>query len=200
MRNLPYSEQLHWKSYNEAPKTGISKRALTTDFKGEYATFREPRAETLSILRRWQNSEVKWWTLRDDDLLQRANTPISSSKDEWAEAVMDLSKLVVEGFEIKFLRTNLVRLAEPFSQEDKSITLLEKIIVAKNPVSGPVNLSGLRSVQNIRTKVKGHAGSSDAKSIVQDVFAKHGSYAEHFRQLCALVVDDLQRVESSLSA
>lgn len=200
LRNLPYSEQLHWKSYNEAPKAGISERALTTDFKGEYVTFRHPRAETLSILRRWNDSEVKWWTLRDENLLQRANTPISSSKDEWAEAVMDVSKLVVEGFEIKFLRTELDKLSETYSREDKSIALLEKIIATKNPVGGPVNLEGLRSVQHIRSKVKGHAGSSEAKSIVQDAIAKHGSYGEHFKQLCALVVNDLQSIESALSA
>jgi hypothetical protein len=32
--DLPYQEQLYWKSYNEAPKASISNRAFTTDFKG----------------------------------------------------------------------------------------------------------------------------------------------------------------------
>ena len=35
LRNLPYQEQLHWKSYNENPKSGISERAITNDFEGE---------------------------------------------------------------------------------------------------------------------------------------------------------------------
>lgn len=34
LRSLPYSEQLHWLSYNEPPKTSISSRAITNDFKG----------------------------------------------------------------------------------------------------------------------------------------------------------------------
>jgi hypothetical protein len=35
LRNLPYSEQLHWLGYNEEPKAPISERALVNDFKGE---------------------------------------------------------------------------------------------------------------------------------------------------------------------
>ena len=107
LRNLPYNEQLHWKSYNEQPKTAISERAFVNDFKGEFVTFQSPRSEVLSILQRWQARGVAWWTLRDEDLLHRANPPLTASKDEWAEAVMDLSKLVVEGFEVKPLRAAL---------------------------------------------------------------------------------------------
>ena len=107
LRALPYAELLHWKSFNEPPKTGISERALINDFKGEFVTFQHPRSEILAILGNWQMRKVPWWTLRDEEMLHRANPPISSSKDEWADAMMDLSKLVVEGFETKFIRTQV---------------------------------------------------------------------------------------------
>ncbi|MDG4879223.1 hypothetical protein P9273_29530 [Mesorhizobium sp. WSM4935] len=199
LRNLPFNEQLHWKSFNEPPKASISERAYINDFKGEYVTFRHPRAETLSILARWRESEVGWWTLRDEDLLDRANPPISSSKDEWAEAIMDLSKLVVEGFDTKSLRSALDKVSEPYTREEKSIALLEKLVALKSPDGGSVLLEGLRAVQYIRSKVKGHSGSSEGKAIVQDVLTQHGTYAEHFKQLCALIVYDLRRIESALS-
>lgn len=199
LRNLPFNEQLHWKSFNEPPKAGISERAYINDFKGEYVTFRHPRAEMLSILARWRESEVGWWTLRDEDLLHRANPPISSSKDEWAEAIMDLSKLIVEGFDTKFLRAALDKVSEPYTREEKSIALLEKLVALENPYAGPVTLEGLRTVQYIRSKVKGHSGGSEGKAIVQDVLAKHGTYAEHFSQLCALIAGDLHRIESALA-
>ena len=200
LRNLPDSEQLHWKSFNEAPKAEISERAFINDFKGEFVTFRHPRAETLSILHRWQASGVEWWTLRDEDLLDRANPPISSSKDEWAEAIMDLSKLVAEGLEVKFLRAKLDKLGEAYRADEKSIALLEKIMAATNPFGGPVTLEGLRTVQHIRSKVKGHSGSSEGKAIAQDAIAKHGTYGEHFNHLCKLVVRDLQTIEAALNA
>jgi hypothetical protein len=156
-------------------------------------------SEGTSILARWRESEVAWWTLRDEDLLHRANPPISSSKDEWAEAIMDLSKLVVEGFDTKSLRSALDKVSEPYTREEKSIALLEKLVALKSPDGDPVPLEGFRAVQYIRSKVKGHSGSSEGKAIVQDVLTQHGTYAEHFKQLCALIVYDLQRIESALS-
>ena len=37
LRSLPYDEQLYWRSFNEKPKSGISKRAFQTDFEGEWS-------------------------------------------------------------------------------------------------------------------------------------------------------------------
>ncbi len=42
LRRLPYAEQLHWLSFNEPPKAGISNRAVINDFEGEFVTFMEP--------------------------------------------------------------------------------------------------------------------------------------------------------------
>jgi hypothetical protein len=198
LRNLPYNEQLHWKSYNEEPKSAISERAFVNDFKGEFVSFKHPRAEVLSILERWQARRVEWWTLRDEDLLHRANAPITASKDEWAEAVMDLSKLVVEGFEVKPLRTALTSMGEAHDPKDQTIALLEKLAAAKGHTSDAVTLDGLRRVQHIRSKVKGHAGSSEGKTLAQDALARHGTYGEHFKHICELIVQDLERIESVL--
>lgn len=198
LRNLPYAELLHWKSFNEPPKDGISERAYINDFRGEFVTFQHPRSETLSILQRWRSRSVAWWTLRDEELLDRANPPISSSKDEWADAILDLSKLVVEGFETKPIRAALDRGGVSYDREkDKTIVLLEKFVASRNRVGGPVALDGLRAVQLIRSKVKGHAGSSEGKELAREALATYGSYAEHFRHLCNLVVVDLERVEAA---
>lgn len=199
LRRLPHSEQLHWKSYNEPPKAGISERAYINDFKGEFVNFQHPRNETLSILTRWRSLDVAWWTLRDEGLLDRANPPISSSKDEWGDAIMDLSKLVIEGFETKPIRAALDAAGVNYSQDEKTIALLEKLIASKNPVGGHVQLEGLRSVQFIRSKVKGHAGSSEGRAIAEEAIAVHGSYAEHFKHLCSLVVSDIQGVQEAFN-
>lgn len=198
LRDLPYSEQLHWKSFNEAPKADISERAFVNDFKGEFVTFQHPRSEIFSVLRHWQSRKIEWWVLRDEDLLDRANPPISSSKDEWAEAIMDLSKLVIEGFEVKALRITIGKIGKSYNSDEKSISLLEKILASRSLVSEAVTLEGLRTVQYIRSKVKGHSGGSEGKTIAQDALAKHGTYAEHFKYLCKLIVDDLKKIEATL--
>ncbi|MFO7557695.1 MAG: hypothetical protein R6X10_02605, partial [Desulfobacterales bacterium] len=43
-------------------------------------------------------------TLRDEKLLESVNTPLTASRDEWAEAYMELAKLIIEGFETKAIR------------------------------------------------------------------------------------------------
>jgi hypothetical protein len=50
LRKLPYAELLHWKSFNEPPKDGISERAYINDFQGEFVTFQHPRSEMLELL------------------------------------------------------------------------------------------------------------------------------------------------------
>jgi hypothetical protein len=195
LRNIPHAELLHWKSYNEPPKTGISQRAFINDFKGEFVTFQHPRSEILTILQNWRTRQISWWTLRDEELLVRANPPISSSKDEWADALMDLSKLLVEGFETKFVRTQLDQKKVAYTTDDKTISLLEKLLTAHNGALGTVNLQGLRTVQSIRSKVKGHSGSSEGKEIALKALAEHGTYAEHFKAVCTIVVDELRKIE-----
>ncbi|MCX5497478.1 hypothetical protein OSH11_22455 [Kaistia dalseonensis] len=197
LRALPYEEQLHWKSFNQPPRAGISERAFINDFKGEFVHFQHPRSEILSILQRWRALEISWWKLRDEGLLNRANPPISSSKDEWADAIMDLTQLVVEGFETKALRAILKKLGVPYTDE-KTIALLEKIVSAKNPVGGPVQLEGLRTAQHIRSKVKGHAGSTEGLSLARNALAGYGTYADHFKHLCSLIASDLEQIEVTL--
>ena len=63
--NLPYSEQLHWLSYNEPPKASISERAFISDFKGGFSSNTDPLQGVLSIIRRWADNNVFWWKLRE---------------------------------------------------------------------------------------------------------------------------------------
>ena len=135
LRSLPYEEQLHWLAFNEPPKSNISERAFINDFKGEWVTFMEPLQKVLSIVERWRSNRVTWWTLRDEKLLDRVNTPRTESRDEWAESFMDLAKLVVEGFETKAIRAKLNTAQVPYEEKDGTIALLEKLL-NKDRLSG----------------------------------------------------------------
>lgn len=194
LRDLPYGEQLHWQSYNEMPKAGISARAIVNDFKGEFTIYRDPLGEVVSILRSWHGARVPWWTLKDDRLVERVSTPLTKSRDEWAEAFMDLAKLVVEGFVTTAIRARLDKLCITYGKEEQSIALLERLISqgSESPEKQP--LTGLRTVQLIRTKVKGHASGREVEALVADVVAKHETFAKHFKHVCAMLSEELQAV------
>lgn len=195
LRRLPYAEQLHWLSFNEAPKASISKRAVINDFKGEFVTFVDPLQSVLTILRRWHERRIAWWTLRDDKLLARVNTPLTESRDEWADAFMDFTKLVVEGFEIKFIRAKLDAACIPYDEKDRSITLLEKLLGKAGAYGEAGQLDGLRTAQCIRSKVKGHTAGGDADQLAQDALMEHETFANHFRHICIQVADELAAIE-----
>jgi len=155
LRHLPYEEQLHWLSFNEPPKAGISKRAVINDFQGEFVSFVQPLRKVQSIVLRWRDDKIAWWTLRDEKLLERVNTPLTASRDEWAEAYMDLAKLVIEGFETKAIRERLAVAQVPYEKDDKTITLLEKLLNKAGAAGEVQKLVGLRTVQFLRSKAKG---------------------------------------------
>lgn len=194
LRTLPYSEQLHWLSFNEEPKTGISNRAFINDFKGDFVDFIHPRQEVISIVRRWSERSVNWWRLRQDGLLERANIPLTSSTDEWANAFLDLSKLVVEGFDLKAIRDRLARRGLAFDEKEQSISLLEKLLSASTHVDNPVKLSGLRAAQKIRSKIAGHSSGTEAQKIAHEAVVEHGSYTAHFTHVCALIARELEAI------
>ncbi len=194
LRNLPYAEQLHWQSYNEPPKAGISDRAITSDFKGDFTTFKDPLQEVLSIVKSWQDECTPWWTLRDDRLLERVGTPLTTSRDEWAEAFMDLAKLVVEGFVIAVIRAKLEELGVVYENKEQSIALLERLINTRAESTEKQVLTGLRAVQLIRTKVKRHASGREVEMMVREVLAQHESFANHYKHVCATVALELQTI------
>lgn len=198
LRNLPYEEQLYWASYDERPRAPISKRALTTDFDGVPYPYADSLQRVLSIVRNLRENALTWWKLRDDALIERLSIPRTTSRDEWAEAFMDLSKLIIEGFETKEIRRMLSDRGAGFDPKDQSIVLLEKLL-SISKVAAPQNkLVGLRTVQHIRSKAKGHASGREGAELATNALTEHGSYSAHFEHVCELVADDLRLIEGVL--
>lgn len=195
LRSLPYQEQLYWASHNERPKAGISKRAIENDIRGEWTFVVDPLEDVRSIAERWADSDVTWWHLREESLLEQVNTPRTSSRDEWAHAYMDLSKLIVEGFQVRVLRGEIDKLKIAYDKEERSLALLEKLLVGHNKIDIGQRLSGLRTIQNIRNKVIAHSGSSEAVELANTALKEHDTYAAHFKSVCRTVKQELELIE-----
>ena len=197
LRNLPHSEQLYWKSFNEPPKAGISERALGNDFKNEWVDLTDPLERIKSILGSWEESNVSWWKLRDATLIRRVTTPLTDSVDEWAQELQGLATLIIEGFEIKAIRVKLDEMRLAWGHEEKSLLLLERVLFGDQCVQ---KLNGLRLVQRIRSKIGSHARGSEAQDMAQRAFREHGSYRTHFEDVCRTVEGELQHIEQVFDA
>lgn len=196
LRNLPYSEQQYWASFNEEPKAGISDRAITTDFKGEFTDIINPLSKVLRRIHDWHQKKVSWWSLKDDELLTQVNLPITSNRDEWAEAFMGLSKLIIEGFNVKSIRSELDRKDIPYDKKERSISLLEKLIREEDEDG---SMKGLRTSQLIRTKVKGHSNGTEARELEKNALKEHKTFKKHFEHICILILEELELIEESFS-
>ena len=198
LRRLPYEEQLYWKSFNEKPKTGISKRAHVNDFKGEWAELTDPLLRIKTLLDRWKEKKVPWWTLRDDAAINHVSTPRTSSRDEWSRAFANLAKLVIEGFNPRAIRARLSEMGIEWTKEERSLALLQRALSSDGRSAPSRRVSGLRSVQAIRSKVDAHAGGTESDELSINAIREHGTYSAHFEHLCGMVFDELEQIERDL--
>jgi len=194
---LPYQEQLYWKSFNEAPKGTISGRAFKTDVAGEWDQQYDPLQSLNQNLCKLHEAKVFWWTLRDKELLQKANCPVTESADEWAKELQSLHKLLVEGFETKRLREKAVNLQRTIDPNWRSIKLIEECLqgLALDDDQVIEIVEPLKELNLLRAKVSSHASGKEAQRIKVGVLKKYKSYPKHFRQLCTKCDQSIQSLQ-----
>lgn len=196
LRNLPSGELLHWKAHNVAPKGPIAKRAYQADFLGEWSSDPDPIGGLEELLRSWDHSAVPWWTLRDPQLLAQISPPVTTSRDEWAGAFRDLSQLVIEGLEKRFLKRILRASNIAFEDQFGSIKLAELLWLHAEPDDGEQRLSALRECVDIRNKTGAHAAPADASRLASEALERHESFLAHFEDVCHRIGEDLRVIEA----
>lgn len=199
LQALPHQEQQYWLSYNEKPKAGISKRAIETDFKGEWAD-PSPLEDVVSIVRKWTESNCTWWKLREEALLERVHIPHTTNRDVWGNAFGLLANLIIEGFQLQAIRARLKEMNIDFGEDDKSLALLEKFLIGHNKLDDGQRLEGLRIVQLIRSiGSSAHPRGSTASDLANNALEEHGTYSAHFESVCRTVKSELELIEEALS-
>ena len=199
LRSLPYSEQQYWRSFNEEPIAGLSERALMNDFKNEWAEIADPLTKIKHILAQWEQSDVSWWKLRDPAAVGRVTRPLTSSRDEWADAFTSLAQLIIEGFEIKSIRKKLDELGIAWQHDEKSLLLLDRVLSGEPASEDARELNGLRLAQLIRSKVGAHTRGKEADSLSTRAIQEHASYAAHFDSVCRSIASELEHIERAFN-
>lgn len=200
LRNLPYEEQLYWKSYNEAPKGPISKRSIKTDFEGSWDFDYDPLVSLKQIARELNHEGVPWWTLRSQQLLDQLHYPVTASADEWSNELLHLDQLIVEGFEVKWLKNKAQSLGRVPDPKYGSLLLIYECLLGQGldvPEAQKL-IEPLKDAHDLRSKTKGHASGEEATRIKSDVRRKHGSYKKHFRYLVTECDGSFRRIADTL--
>ena len=195
LRNLPYEEQLYWRGFNEKPKSGISKQAVTNDFEGRAWSSLNPFQKLREKIRALN---VDWWSLQDVDLLEKVTLPVANNKDEWSEACMNISKLVIEGLSKKYIKNYLRENSQTVDNQHGSIRLYGQALSYHYEDEIDQNLSAMRNAQAIRSKVRGHSSGSEAEQLISEAMRLHEDFTSHFQFMCDGVLQELERIEDML--
>lgn len=201
LRDLPYDEQLHWKSHNERPKAAISKRALANDFEGQVYDGYDPLRSLKRMLEKLKDRGAPWWTLRSDDLMDRVHYPVTTSADEWADEILRLDQLLVEGFEEKWFREKALMLGRPGELSFRSLKLTEECLIGLGFEADHAStlLAPLRELHDRRSKLKGHVAGQEAAEIKRKAVADFGSYKGHFRALARSCDESIRTIAEALA-
>ena len=202
LADLPYAEQLHWKAYNEPPKAPISKRALTTDFEGRFHLEYDALRSLKQVLQDLISARVPWWTLRSEKALEQTHYPVTSSADEWADEILHLDQLVVEGFVERWLRKKAQDLGRAPDTTLRSLKLVEECLVALGHEEDHARAitAPLQEVHYLRSKVKGHAGGEEATEIKKQTLGTHGSYRKQYEAMCTRIDESMRTIRDAFKA
>ena len=114
---------------------------------------------------------------------------------------MALDKLLVEGFEEKWLRNKAIELGQTPLASDGSVLLVARCLQALgfDEEHAKNTVSPLRTLHYLRTKLKGHVSGSEADSIRKSELVTHGSFRKQFEVLCGECDVAMQRIIEALS-
>jgi len=193
LQKLPYSEQLHWKQYNEKPKAAISERALESDFKGNWIEFCNPVEKLKRKLDELDFKGTTWWIMKNRAVKQSLHSVYSKSVDEWKEEILRLDQVLIEGLVKKPLKFKAKSLGQTPSDNDRELKLVELCLIGCGFDAEDARniLTPWHDAHNLRSVLKGHISGQTAEQIRKDAIKNFGSLRNHFNDLCERCVESL---------
>lgn len=200
LAKLPYEEQLYWKSFNEWPKGTISKRAHQTDIEGTWSTDYNPLASLKHKIERLNQLGPHWWKARDDSLIEAARYPMTESREEWANDILALDQLLVEGFVAKALGALADGRGATLDPNWQSLRILRAYLeVAGLSVDEARDtMLPLTTLHTLRSQVKGHGAPDKKAEAVSAARTEHGTLRAHFTHLAGQCDQSTTRICKSL--
>ena len=162
--HLPYTEQLHWRSYNIPPEGGMSEPFYRRMVLGEWANSDQPDIlfkQSYDELQRVCNERLGWQLLKplgpgDEYRLRRLRVPANDEQCYFDDLVQDLQTILIESINVKPLK-RLLPAAEKANLKCKGgIEVLRETLNFYSVEDADRRVSFLQKLQALRSKGSGH--------------------------------------------
>lgn len=165
-RDLPYEEQLHWRSFNVAPCGRVSEVFFRRQILAQFVDTEQPDLRLKDLFPSFcrKCTERLEWPLflpllpEDSHYFDSLRIPASGEQKEFDELVQGLAKVLVDSLNEK----QLVRLI-PAEQRDGligSISRLERVLEARKASGHAEHIQFLRDLQDLRSSGSAHRKGS----------------------------------------
>lgn len=197
-RDLPYEEQLHWKSYNIAPVGNVSdvyyRRQILAEFtdstqpdhifKGRYSSLCDACSKNLT----WQ----LLLPLSQEDLhhLSSIRIPATEEQSDFDELILALTKILVDSLNEKQLNKLIPASDRPNIKG--SIGCLEKVFQVLSVNDHEEYIEFLRKLQNLRSSGAAHRKGSGYQKIAEYFGVTSSSLITVFEQILRKANDFLE--------
>lgn len=203
---LPSSEQKYWKSFNEEPKSGLSKRAIKHYFLGEWDTDYDPLISFKNILETFPDVKVKGkdipiWKMpnlpktRDINFL---NYVVTDSTKEWEDQISAIYQILIEGLQaknIKLIANNLKCRKKGLKSIKQLIKCLEALNIQEETID--IIVMPLFELNDLRSKLVAHTTSKEYPE--EDLKVHYKNLLEKcdksMRKLADLINQDVFNIE-----
>ncbi|MFN3225395.1 MAG: hypothetical protein ACE360_03995 [Hyphomicrobiales bacterium] len=200
LADLPYEEQLYWKSFNEEPKANISRRAFQTDIMGQFSDDDDPLFDIKEAVRQLDEKAPLWWKRRGKELIDSVLYPATDSVSEWGNEIIGLDQMVVEGFRSRELRKVADANSGAYDNDWASLKMIEVCLVSLGwkATEAVKIVAPLRELHRLRNPVGAHGSPREKAEIVRKARTDHDTLRGHFTDLASRVHEALAATAKAL--
>ena len=163
-RDLPYSEQEHWRLYNIPPTGGVSRTFFTRQIEGQFAN--TDRLEYIfkqryDDLQKVCKAHLGWqWLLplhtADVHHLQSLRIPATDEQRDFDGLVLSLAKILIDSLNEQLLRKLIPCEKQEEVKNKNGIALLEAALNLNDFEGAETHIDFLRKLQSLRSSGSAH--------------------------------------------
>lgn len=201
-RDLPYEEQLHWRSFNIPPTGGVSETYFRRQILAQRANSDRPEHLFRDIYDKVQSASEEYlgWQillpLAQDDFhyLKAIRVPSTDEQKDFDDLVLALTKILVDSLNEKEL--NKIIPASERNEIKSGISRLERILQMYGFSEYESHIQFLRNLQNLRSAGTAHRKGNNYQKIAKEFNVDSQSLSVVFEGILILSIRFLDFLES----